>query len=178
MGTLLYSSHYEQNFPFHLKYGSNTGREMLWIVSTYSQAIARNTKMPQTSNGFANAGPGTKMLYYETAAHSMASTVSGANLWEMAPARNKHHNRGTPLECRLAAEVGYGTALSGMTRKDANGIVNTLLEKYEKDIPEAPIGKTIQEMYDLDRAVPGDEARKQYDEMVKDLKNMGVPFPY
>lgn len=178
MGTLLYSSHYEQNFPFHLKYGSNTGREMLWIVSTYSQAIARNTKMPQTSNGFANAGPGTKMLYYETAAHSMASTISGANLWEMAPARNKHHNRGTPLECRLAAEVGYGTALSGMTRKDANGIVNTLLEKYEKDIPEAPIGKTIQEMYDLDRAVPGDEAREQYEEMVKELKNMGVPFPY
>ncbi|NOR22150.1 MAG: monomethylamine:corrinoid methyltransferase, partial [Candidatus Aminicenantes bacterium] len=71
-----------------------------------------------------------------------------------------------------------GTALSGMTRKDANGIVNTLLEKYEKDIPEAPIGKTLQEMYDLERAVPGDEARKQYEEMVKELKNMGVPFPY
>jgi hypothetical protein len=41
MGTLLYSSHYEQNFPFHLKYGSNTGRELLWVTSVYSQAIAR-----------------------------------------------------------------------------------------------------------------------------------------
>ncbi|MBM3294563.1 MAG: monomethylamine:corrinoid methyltransferase [Candidatus Aminicenantes bacterium] len=178
MGTLLYSSHYEQNFPFHLKYGSNTGREMLWIVSVYSQAIARNTKMPQTSNGFANAGPGTMMLYYETAAHALASTVSGANLWEMAPTRNKYHNRGTPLEARLAAEVGYGASLSGMTRIEANKIVKTLLEKYERDIPEAPIGKTFQEMYDVDKAVPRPEAAEQYREAVKELKKMGVPFPY
>lgn len=178
MGTLLYSSHYEQNFPFHLRYGSNTGREMLWIVSVYSQAVARNTRMPQTSNGFANAGPGTKMLYYETAAHALASTVSGANLWEMAPARNKYHNRGTPLECRLAAEIGYGAVLSGLTRKDANTIVNSLLEKYEDDIPEAPIGKTFQEMYDVEKAVPNREASDQYQESVKELINMGVPFPY
>ncbi len=178
MGNLLYSSHYEQNFPFHLKYGSNTGREMLWIVSVYSQAIARNTKMPQTSNGFANAGPGTRMLYFETAAHSLASTVSGANLWEMAPARNKYPNRGTPLECRLAAEVGYGAALSGMTRKTANTVVKTLLEKYEKDIPDAPIGKTFGEMYDVDRAVPEKKAIDQYKETVNELKDLGVPFPY
>jgi len=178
MGTLLYSSHYEQNFPFHLKFGSNTGREMLWIVSVYSQAIARNTKIPQTSNGFANAGPGTKMLYYETAAHAIASTVSGANLWEMAPARNKYPNRGTPLECRLAAETGYGTVMSGMSRKEANRIVNALLKKYEKDIPDAPLGKTFAEMYDIEKAVPKKEAADQYREMVKELKDMGVPFPY
>ena len=178
MGTLLYSSHFEQNFPFHLKFGSNTGREMLWIVSVYSQAIARNTKMPQTSNGFGNAGPGTKMLYYETAAHALASTVSGANLWEMAPARNKYHNRGTPLEARLAAQIGYGAAMSGLTRKDANRIVVSLLEKYEKDIPEAPLGKTLQEMYDLDKAAPRPESLDQFNEMVKELKTMGVPFPY
>ena len=177
MGNLLYSSHYEQNFPFHLKYGSNTGREMLWVVSVYSQAVARNTKMPQTSNGFANAGPGTKMLYYETAAHSITSTVSGANLWEMAPARNKYPNRGTPLECRLAAEVGYGTALSGVSRKDANGIVNSLLKKYEKDIPDAPIGKTFREMYDVERAVPKNEAVIQYKDVVRELKDLGVIFP-
>ncbi len=178
VGTLLYSSHYEQNFPFHLKYLSNTGREMLWVVSVYSQAVARNSRIPQTSNGFANAGPGTKMLYYETAAHAIASTVSGANLWEMAPARNKHPNRGTPLECRLAAEVGYGAVLSGLSREDANSLVDTLLKKYEKDIPEAPLGKTFREMYDVEKAVPKKEAIEQYRDMVKELKDLGVPFPY
>jgi hypothetical protein len=178
MGNLLYSSHYEQNFPFHLKYGSNTGREMLWIVSVYSQAVARNTKMPQTSNGFANAGPGTEMLYLETAAHSIASTVSGANLWEMAPARNKHHNRGTPLECRLAAEVGYGTVLSGLNREEANNIVLKLLEEYEDEIPDAPLGKTFHEMYDVEKAIPIQESSEQYKDVTKMLKNLGVPFPY
>ncbi len=57
-------------------------------------------------------------------------------------------------------------------------LISDTLEKYKKDIPEAPIGKTIQEMYDLERAVPGDEASEQYEETVKELKNMGVPFPY
>ena len=151
---------------------------MLWITSVYSQAIARNTKMPQTSNGFANAGQGTEMLYYETAAHSLASTVSGANLWEMAPARNKYPNRGTPLECRLAAEVGYGAALSGMPRKDANDIVKKLVKKYEENIPDAPLGKTFREMYDVDRAIPNKEAQDQYNNIKSDLKNLGVPFPY
>ena len=178
MGTLLYSSHYEQNFPFHLRYGTNTGREMLWIVGVYSQAIARNTNIPQTSNGFANSGPGTEMLYYETAAHALTSTVSGANLWEMAPARNKYPNRGTPLEARLAAEVGYGAAMNGITRKEANKIVIKLLEKYEKKIPEAPLGKTFQELYDVEKARPTKEAMDQYKEIVKELKNLGVPFPY
>jgi methylamine--corrinoid protein Co-methyltransferase len=108
----------------------------------------------------------------------MASTVSGANLWEMAPTRNKYHNRATPLECRLAAEIGYGTSMSCLTRKETNKIVLSLLEKYEKDIPEAPIGKTIQEMYDMEKAVPRSEAAEQYKETVQELKNMGVPFPY
>jgi polyhydroxyalkanoate synthesis regulator phasin len=65
-----------------------------------------------------------------------------------------------------------------MTREEANKIVNSLLEKYEKDIPEASIGKTFQEMYDVEKAVPRKEALEQYQEMVKELKNMGIPFPY
>jgi methylamine--corrinoid protein Co-methyltransferase len=65
-----------------------------------------------------------------------------------------------------------------MTRKEANRIVNSLLEKYEEDIPEAPIGKTFQEMYDVEKAVPRSEALEQYKESVKELKNIGVPFPY
>jgi len=178
MGTLLYSSHYEQNFPFHMKYGTNSGREMLWIVSVYSQAVARNTKIPQTSSCMVNAGPGTDMVYYETAAHALTSTVSGANLWITAPARNKYHNRATPLEARIGAEIGYGTSSIGMTRKEANRIVNKLLEKYERSIPDAPIGKTFQELYDVQKAKPTKEAMTQYRRIVEELKNIGFVFGY
>jgi methylamine--corrinoid protein Co-methyltransferase len=177
-GLLVHQCQYQQNFPFHLKYGSNTGREMLWIVSMYSQAIARNTHLVQDSNGFANAGPGTDMLYYESAAHAIASTVSGANLWEMAPTRNKYHNRGTPLEARLCAEVGHAVSRQGMTREEANEIVNKLLDKYEKMIPDAPIGKTIQELYDMKKSNPKPEALDQYKRIKEELAGMGIEFPF
>ncbi len=177
-GLLVHSCNFQQNFPFHLKYGSNTGREMLWLVSMYSQAVARNTHLVQDSNGFTNAGPGTDMLFYETAAHAIASTVSGANLWESAPARNKHHNHGTPLEARLGAEVGHAVARQGMTREQADAIVNVLLAKYEADIPEAPIGQPFQELYDVRKAVPKPEYYDRYARVKEELHGMGVDFAY
>jgi len=178
MGLLLYGCNFQQNFPFHLKHGSNTGREMLWVVSMYSQAVSRNTHLVQDSNGFANAGPGTDMLFYEAAAHSIASTVSGANLWETAPARNKHANHGTPLEARLAAEVGHAVARQGMTRAQADEVVNLLLAKYEAHIPDAPLGQTFQELYDVAKAVPKTEYLDLYYRAKEDIAALGVEFLY
>ncbi|MDN5344157.1 MAG: methylamine---corrinoid protein Co-methyltransferase [Clostridia bacterium] len=177
-GLMVHQCNYQQNFPFHLKHGSNTGREMLWIVSVYSQAIARNTHLVQDSNGFGNAGPGTEMILYEAAAHSLTSTVSGANLWEHAPAHNKYHNRGTPLECRLAAEVGHAVANMGMKREQANEIANRLLAKYEHLIPEAPLGKTFQELYDVRKAIPRPEWLDMYYRVKEELAGMGLEFPF
>ncbi len=177
-GLLVHSANFEQNFPFHLKYGSNSGREMLWVVSMFSQAVARNTHLVMDSNGFMNAGPGTDMLFYETAAHALTSTVSGANLWESAPARNKHHNHGTPLEARLGCEVGHAAARQGMTRAQADEIVNALLSKYEERIPDAPVGQPFQELYDVRKAVPKPEYLDRYKRVKEELHGMGVEFPY
>jgi len=33
-------------------------------------------------------------------------------------------------------------------------------------------------MYDVEKAVPKKEAIEQYWDMVKELKDLGVPFPY
>jgi methylamine--corrinoid protein Co-methyltransferase len=151
---------------------------MLWVVSTYSQAVARNTHLVQDSNGFANAGPGTDMLLYETAAHAITSTVSGANLWESAPARNKKHNHATPLEARLGAEVGHAVARQGMTRDQANEIVDRLLQKYEAMIPDAPEGRPFQELYDVRKAVPHTEYLDQFGRIKDELHVMGVEFLY
>lgn len=178
MGLMVHFVQFNQNFPFHMLYGSNTGREMLWVVSTYCQAIAKNTHLVHTSNGFANAGPATDMLYYETAAHAIASTVCGANLWEMAPARNKIHNHGTPLEARFAAEVGHSATKMKMTREQANEIVNKLLAKYEKDIPDAPIGKPFREVYDINELVPKQEYLDQYYRIKEEIAKMGIDFVF
>ena len=105
VGLTVYQHNFNNSFPFHLHYTSNSGREMLWLVSMVHQALARNSRILSTSNGFYNAGPGTEMLFREAAAHAMASVVTGGDLWESAPRHNKYRNYATPLEARLAAEV-------------------------------------------------------------------------
>ena len=57
-----------------------------------------------------------------------------------------------------------------------NRIINKLLEKYERNIPDAPIGKSFQELYEVRKAKPTKEAMAQYRRIVKDLKNIGFVF--
>jgi hypothetical protein len=131
-------AHYLNYFPFHIRHMRNTTGELLWGISLVYQALARNTPLISLSNGFAAAGPCTRMVLYEAAAHGLASVVSGANLWEMAVARNKYKNRATPLEAKMACEVGCGAAESGIKRREANHLVKKIVARYEKQIAEAP----------------------------------------
>jgi methylamine--corrinoid protein Co-methyltransferase len=175
-GLMVYQAQFQQNFPFHLQYGSNTGREMLWVTSVFSQAVARNSHLVQDSNGFANAGPGTDMLFYEGVAHAIASVVSGNNLWTLAPCRNKVHNHGTPLEARMAAEAAHAVVAQGMTRAEANEVVNQLLAKYEDMIPTDNYGKPYHEVYDDQKAVPTQEYLDQFNRVKEEIAKMGVNF--
>jgi methylamine--corrinoid protein Co-methyltransferase len=118
------------------------------------------------------------MVLYEAAAHGLASAVSGANLWEMAVARNKYKNRATPMEGKMACEVGCGTAESGIKRSDANELVKRIVSKYEKQIADAPLGRTFQECYDARKIAPSREYIELYKSVKAELGDMGVPFQY
>ena len=118
------------------------------------------------------------MVLYEAAAHGLASVVSGANLWEMAVARNKHKNRATPMEAKMACEVGCGAAEAGIKRSEANQLVKKIVSKYEKRIAEAPLGKTFQECYDVKRIAPTKEYAELYGTVKRELLDLGVPFVY
>ena len=135
IGLVIHGAIYNQHFPFHLNHGSNTTRELLWAVAMAGQALARNSKLLYTSNGFANAGPMTEFLFRETATHAMISTVCGWHLWEMASARNKYVNRATPLEARLGVEAGHAVARQGLTREQVNEIALKLLAKPMRTRP-------------------------------------------
>lgn len=178
MGLLVHQAHYQMNFPFHIHYTSGSTRELLWVASASHQAVARNSRLISVSNGFLNAGPATEMVLYEAAAHALASTVSGANLWEAAPARNKYKNRATPLEARMAAEVGHACARMELTRDSANQLVQRILAKYEDHIADAPLGSLFQECYDVTRALPSEEYLDLYAGVKEDLAGMGLEFPY
>ena len=52
-GLIAYGSIFNQHFPFHLNYGSNTTRELLWSISMAGQAMASETasfSTPQTDS--------------------------------------------------------------------------------------------------------------------------------
>ena len=118
------------------------------------------------------------MVLYEAAAHGLTSVVSGANLWEMAVARNKYKNRATPMEAKMACEVGCGVAESGINRSEANELVRKIVSKYAKQIAEAPLGKTFQECYDVKKTAPTKEYRELYQNTKRELLDLGVPFVY
>ena len=177
-GLLVNQAHFMNYFPFHLKHTCNTMRELLWVISTTYQALSRNSNLISLSNGFAAAGPCTSMVLKEAATHALTSVVSGANLWEMAVAKNKYKNYATPMEAKMAAEVGCGAAKEKISRTDANDLVLTLLKSYEDNITDAPLGKNFRECYDARKVKPSPEYLKLYKESRKELEDLGVPFIY
>lgn len=178
MGLMVHQAHYQMNFPFHIHHTSGTTRELLWVSSASHQAVARNSKIVSVSNGFLNAGPETEMVLYEAAAHALASTVSGANLWEAAPAHNKYKNRATPMEARMAAEVGHACAHMKVTREEANSVLLKILARYEERIADAPLGSEFQDCYDVSTSLPSQEYRDLYQRVREELADLGLVFPY
>ncbi|MFX0086488.1 MAG: monomethylamine:corrinoid methyltransferase [Candidatus Hodarchaeota archaeon] len=177
-GLLVNQAHFMTYFPFHLKQISNTMRELLWVISSTYQALSRNSELISLSAGYAAAGPCTPMVLREAAAHALASVVSGANLWEIAVAKNKFKNYATPMEARMAAEVGCGTAKYKISRRDVNELVLTLLKTYEENIESAPIGKDFRQCYNIQKVQPSEEYKNLYKETRKDLIDIGIPFIY
>jgi len=78
----------------------------------------------------------------------------------------------------MACEVGCGAAESRMKRSAANELAENVVSKFEKGIPEAPIGKMFQECYDVRRIVPKDDYNELYKNVKKELQDIGIPFIY
>jgi hypothetical protein len=177
-GLLVNQAHFLNYFPFHLKHTCNTMRELLWGISITYQALSRNSNLISLSNGFTAAGPCTPMVLREAATHSLVSVVSGSNLWEIAVAKNKNKNFATPMEAKMACEVGCGAAKEKLSRSDANEIALALLKTYEEDIENAPLGKSFRECYDIRKVKPSVEYMNLFAKIQKELKDIGVPFVY
>ena len=178
MGLLVNQAHFMVYFPFHLKYTCNTTRELLWVLSATYQAVARNSNLISLSASYAAAGPCTSMVLKEAASHALTSVVSGSNLWIMAVAKNRHKNYATPLEARLAAEVGYGVSKANLSRNDVNELVLILLKSYEDKIEKAPLGLNFRECYDIKKIRPSQEYLELYRTTWEELKDFGIPFLY
>jgi len=108
--------------------------------------------------------------------HAMQSAVSGAQFDAGGIARDKYPERTSTLEIRTGAEVAHIVARMGMTRNDVNEIVKKILLRYEKEIPNAPLGKKFSECYDLERVTPRKEYLETYEKIKKELMKLGLDY--
>lgn len=161
-------------FPIHFKYGCTTTRDVTWAVSVSSQAISRNSHFPFFILSYTAAGPMTEMCLYEIAAAITASVVSGASIEFGGVAKATHVDHFTPMEPRLASEVAH--AVVGMTRKEANETVKKLLQRYEGNFDNPPLGKKYEECWDIHRKIPNEDYGNLYKRVKTDLSELGIPF--
>jgi methylamine--corrinoid protein Co-methyltransferase len=172
MGVLTLQTSYLIPFPLHLRYVSNSSREMLWIISSMGQAISRNTHLLSLSLNYTAAGPCTPMALYENSASVIAAVASGLSIESGGIATNKYEDRMTPVEPRISGEVGH--AVAGMKRSEANAIVKKLLSRYESKLADPPLGKTLHECWDAERRRPTKEYSALVRKFKRDIGSYGV----
>ena len=175
-GTLVNQATYHLNHPAHMKYISNSGPEMLWLISMYAQAVARNTHLLSLNLNYTAAGPATEMALYETAAQVITAVVSGVSIESPSIAKATHVDYLSTVEPEFAAEVAHAAA--GMKRTDANEIVKTLTKKYVDKIPNPPLGKRYQDNFDLKTGRPSREHLDMYKKAKNELEDLGLKFKY
>jgi len=177
-GLMVSHSHLTCSFPLHMKHSCTTAPETLWATGLVEQAIARNSKLISFAKGKTAAGPCTDMVLHEAAAHGLIGTVSGGNLYVIGAARNKQKERFTPMEAKMAAEVGQAVANMRLRRSDANEIAKKLISKYESKLQNAALGKKFQECYDIHTLRPTPEHVELYKNVKTELRDLGIEFQY
>lgn len=164
-------------FPTHFDLGTTSTRDTIWARSLANQAATRNSPLPVNNCGYAGAGPMTKMVFYEYAAWVIGAVVSGGSIEAGASARGVAVDYASPIEPLFSSEVAH--AVAGMSRKEANGIVVALLEKYEGKLRNPPVGQRYQECCDIVTGVPSKEFIELYREVRQEMADQfGLRFQH
>jgi methylamine--corrinoid protein Co-methyltransferase len=137
--------------------------------------LSRNTHIVLHSINNQVAGPGTKMLLYETLVGMTTMSVTGvSNVVGTRSAGGRRTNHLSPLEHKFGGEVFKGAA--GMSREQANEIVKQIIPKYEDQLKDQPDGVSFAECYDVERLEPTPEWQRMYDEVKAEAAALGFPF--
>lgn len=173
IGILLFQGTYHLTCPIHFQHRCSSTRDCLWVYSIVGRATSRHTRYPDLGNGYAAAGPSTKMYFYEAAAITLTCVASGyGGVETVHPARAVMEDGITPLEARFCTEVAH--AATGMRIDQARKIVTKLLKKYEPAIKNPPQGKRFQECHDVISGTPNEDYSRLYQEVKDELSEMGI----
>ena len=159
--------------PSHTHLSCDTHPDMIAAQALSYQALSRNTHLLNSVHIRPAHGPGVRNLLYEVAAMAIAGVTSGVSyVKSVQSATGRHMGHTSPLEARLCAQVAH--AAEGMTRVEGNSLVKKLVLKYRDALGSADIGRHFREVYDLHTLQPGPEWMKIYEEVVNELRSMGL----
>ncbi|MDR0362924.1 MAG: monomethylamine:corrinoid methyltransferase [Planctomycetota bacterium] len=172
---LLCLADYHLCHPIHIKAVATGARGCMWLQSVCCQSFARNAPGIIVCDVYPKSGGLTKELLYEVAASALVATVSGGHL-EGCGSADGNRPHGTGLEVRLMGEVSRTATRVGLTRKEANGLILRLLQKYEHVLgaPEGNPGQPFDKCYDLATLRPVPEWEAMYTEVKSELRAMGL----
>ena len=176
LGVLVYQATCHLVFPVHINYRCSTAPELSWVISTYGQAISRNTNLLSLNLTYTAAGPCTEMCLYEIAARAMTAVVSGLSIEAVGVGKAIHEDYLTPIEPKFAAEVAHATAVSGIKKEGANDIVKHLESLYRDKLSNPPLGMKYQECFDVKTGKPSRKCLEVYSKVKRELKDLGLEF--
>ena len=162
--------------PTHVHISASTHPEVLRALQLGIQALSRNAKFLTSPFIRPTTGPGTKEIFYESGALAVAATVSGASYIDgVQSAAGTSVAGASPLEVLFVAKLVH--AVEGMSRKKAAPIVAWMVDQYRDIQEDNLVGKSFQELHDLETLDPIPEWKQLYldaiDEMNKQF-NLGI----
>ncbi len=154
---------------------ADTVPQLLRSMSAAHTALSQYTHLMTDLPISPLAGPGTETLLYETVAAATLGTVCGASrLMGPRSATGVYLNHCTGLESRFMGEVGHAAA--GMSREQAEGIVQKAVAEYEPELSGKPFGQPFQELYDMTTLRPNPEWLATYDKVKENVAGWGLNF--
>lgn len=167
-GILVIRATYHLIYPIHMTHVCSSHPDVLWATSASTQAIARNMNVPYYTLLYAAAGAATKMYFDEALACLLMLIASGSGIEDVHPGKARQTDGCTPVDMEFTCQVGH--ACKGITRKDANKLLEKIIPKYVDQLTDAPLGEKVNECYDLDYFKPKPHFEKLYSEVIKEIK--------
>jgi methylamine--corrinoid protein Co-methyltransferase len=168
-GILVIRATYHLTYPIHVNHVCSSVPEVLWATSASIQGIARNMGVPYYTLLYAAAGAATRMYFLEALACLLMLIASGSGIEDVHPGKAKITNGCTPVDMDFTCRVGH--ACKGLTRKEANRLLEKIIPKYVEQIKDPPHGETLLDCYDLDYFKAKPAFAKLYEQVVKEIKD-------
>jgi hypothetical protein len=108
------------------------------------------------------------MYFDESLAGLLMLISSGSGIEDVHPGKAKITDGCTPVDMEFTCQIGY--ACRGITRKDANKLLDKIVPKYVDKIADAPLGEKVHQCYDLDHFKPKPHFEKLYAEVLKEIR--------